>query len=190
MYKVRNCLPGTLSIDLEEGAISLQSGQSFDLELVCSRQWILNDAIIQNYIAKKDLQLVHDSEQKISRTPTKSVAKKITIEPVKVKQARTEVISYNEIPIPPKTNSIFVEDITPPEPKDEVFANTSFPVPMEVKAMEMEEEKKLDVVAEFVEPMVASFNDESNTKEDKHNKKNKWSNKKKKLFGKDKEEIA
>jgi len=63
MFRIRNVLPGILTVDLERGSINLRSGQSFDIEDDggCSRKWIKNDPTLNRFLQQGILKLVHDS---------------------------------------------------------------------------------------------------------------------------------
>ena len=63
MYKVKSAFSGIFCIDLEKGSISLQPGKAFDLDSVCSRQWIKNDPTLRRLINQGHLVVVFDSEE-------------------------------------------------------------------------------------------------------------------------------
>lgn len=74
MFRVRNCMPGTLALGLENGSINLQLNGSFDLETACSRAWLSEQLAnphsdLSRLLAVQHLVVVHDSEFQISREP-------------------------------------------------------------------------------------------------------------------------
>ena len=71
MYKIQNVMSGNLSFDLEQGSITLRSGQAYDLEVACSRKWIQNNTFLQRLIRQVHVRLVHDSAAVIPAQPVR-----------------------------------------------------------------------------------------------------------------------
>lgn len=119
-------MPGTVVLDLEVGSIHLMSGKSFDIEEVCSREWIENDPIISRYIQSGYLELVHDSKVRVKKDPTaKSVPAAAPLEVLKNQDRRKvqgpNIIDMPEIVAPPKITKTIVEILTPePDPNAKV----------------------------------------------------------------------
>ena len=62
MFRVKNLAGGILSLDLENGgAINLANGQTVNLEVYCSREWIDTDPGFQSLIKRRVLLVVFDS---------------------------------------------------------------------------------------------------------------------------------
>lgn len=66
MYKIQNVSGGCLSLVLERGGIILPNGSYYDLDGVCSRQWIHTDPTLKRLLGKT-IRVVHDSESHISK---------------------------------------------------------------------------------------------------------------------------
>jgi len=77
MYKIQNIMPGNLPIDLEQGSIMLTPGQTFDLDLYCSRKWIKTNKLLKQYFDAKAIRLIHDSDIAVPKPPIKKVKTRI-----------------------------------------------------------------------------------------------------------------
>lgn len=138
MFRIRNTLPGTLALDLQEGAIHLMSGKSFDLEGVCSREWIENDPTLNRLITAMHLEVVCDSNIKIKKDPIHKavIAKENVIDTKRRAVPRANVINIPEIVVPKITKTV-VEVLTPEED------------PVEAAMKETVEEEKQDRLITF-----------------------------------------
>lgn len=79
MYRLQNLTPGSLPIDLEHGSIILMSGNSFDLDTVCSRKWIAENPTLLKLTNLGAVRVIHDSEVSLGNAPVTSA---IAEEPV------------------------------------------------------------------------------------------------------------
>jgi hypothetical protein len=100
MYKVRNGSGGVLPIQLEKGAIMLQPGKTFDLDGVCSREFIRNDPSLQTLLNGNHLILIHDSEQGVPPQPTWDVMKRARRKPTTA--PKPVVVDFSDVPDPEK----------------------------------------------------------------------------------------
>lgn len=67
MFKIQNVCGGSLSIMLEKNCIILPSGAYYDLDGVCSREWIHTDTTLQRLIKNKTVRVTHDSEAHVPK---------------------------------------------------------------------------------------------------------------------------
>lgn len=67
MFKIQNVCGGSLSLKLEHSCVILQNSNYYDLDGVCSRQWIHTDPELQLLIRKKHIRVVHDSEAHVAK---------------------------------------------------------------------------------------------------------------------------
>lgn len=72
MFKIQNICGGSLSLKLEHSCVILQNANYYDLDGVCSRQWIHTDPDLQSLIKHKHIRIVHDSESHVSKAPLTS----------------------------------------------------------------------------------------------------------------------
>lgn len=75
MYKVKNATKGTLCLKLEFSSIPLKSGATYDLDGVCSRQYIRNDPELRRLILSSNLIVLVDSEKNLEHSTIKDIAK-------------------------------------------------------------------------------------------------------------------
>lgn len=113
MYKIQNTLRGTLSLTLEKGCISLLSGAFFDLERVCSREWILSDPTLRRLLAGKKIRLVHDSEEELKKAPTHAAVK--TLEQLSPLHKPTKAVQATKITPPAAVEKPVVINLSVPE---------------------------------------------------------------------------
>ena len=112
MYKVQNATSGNIPLELEQGSITLTSGQTFDLDVHCSRKWMKTNAILIRLLSVGALHLVHDSLVSLPKAPIKkvkilnsakppTVAKKPVAKPIAVtipKKPKVTDLSAKEAP--------------------------------------------------------------------------------------------
>jgi hypothetical protein len=141
MYKIRNGMPGNLTIDLEQGSITLGEGKSFDLEEdgKCSRKWINNNSLLKRWVDEGKILLLHDTgDTDIPPVPTGYVVGKV--EPTsrkKKKKDKPQIIDFG------KGEDITddKEKIDAPEPTEpEVPATPEVEAPEPLPTMKMNKE--------------------------------------------------
>jgi hypothetical protein len=141
MYIVRSVVPGNLVLDCEDGSVTLHPGKKYDLELMCSRKYIDEDATIQRLITKNWLVVVCINDTKFKPTTGKGMHKKdntLGIRPkVSISGGPKKVVDPPIVMEKPKEEQITasVEDTKLP---DEVVASidSGIPEPVVVSAKE------------------------------------------------------
>lgn len=76
MYKVRSTVRGPLVLLLEKGSITLMPGKAFDLDLVCSRDWIRSNQELLGLIRRRVVVVILDSHD--TQLPTHTLCKSKT----------------------------------------------------------------------------------------------------------------
>jgi len=101
MYKIRNVTGGVFPMDLEVGSVMLQptgNRSMIDLDGVCSRKWIRENAQLQELIAKSCLVLVHDSESGVAIHPTYPIVRNEVKEIVLPKEPEApKIIDFSKV---------------------------------------------------------------------------------------------
>ncbi len=69
MYKIQNISQGSIPLDLEVGSMILCSGQFFDLDGVCSREWIKTNPFVNGLVAEGYIRVIHDSQEGVPGYP-------------------------------------------------------------------------------------------------------------------------
>jgi hypothetical protein len=69
MFKIQNSTSGSLSLSLENSCIILPKGSYYDLDGICSREWINENSVLQILIQNKHIRVVQDSEAGLAKSP-------------------------------------------------------------------------------------------------------------------------
>ena len=145
MYKIQNISQGSLPLDLEKGGIILAHGQFFDLDDVCSREWIRTNPFLQRLVAEGYVRMVHDSQEGIPNYPTGAAVPFVVPVPTEiVSPAATPPVAPFTVQIIDLSSPAPVQPVVvaAPEPKVEVPVSK----PVEQKSLPTKEEDPVEAV--------------------------------------------
>jgi len=164
MYKIQNISQGSIPLDLEKGGIILAHGQFFDLDEVCSREWIRTNPFVQRLVAEGYIRIVHDSQEGIPNYPTGAAVPFVVPVPTEI------VLPAATPPVAPFTVQII--DLSPPAPVQPVVAavpKAEAPVckPVEQETLPTKEEDPVEVATSKEEAPVETVTaKDADTKEE------------------------
>lgn len=137
MYNVRNVSGKDLAIMLEKGGVILRPNKCVDLDLYCSRRWILSNFDLRKLVTKGFLQLTHDSRAVLPKAPVKPIhrmpvvgitsKKVVSNKPVEV----VDLVSFPDVEIDDRGQVNIQKDAVAVEAPVEVTAKVVEPAKVE-----------------------------------------------------------